>query len=147
MDFQSLLQYAKQYKAEHNSYNGLRDMLEVINEFDESQSLALEILSKQRNISEIIEGINDYQFSIYDNFIDYVDSTIDSEYKLPSFVELDYISMYCRTFRYEDNLYIDWQEYKWCQNKDMYGTDEQRKLYNYWVEHNLQYSTCIEFYA
>ena len=54
--------------------------------------------------------------------------------------------MWYRTFRYDDNLYIDWQELKYHQDRGEYGTEEQKQKYRDYIEYNLQYAQVIEWF-
>lgn len=92
-----------------------------------------------------IHGVWNGCYTVYDNFYEYIDNLLD-EYNLPDFIELNYLSMWYRSFRYDENLYIDWQELEWAKDRDEYGTNEQKEKQRGYIEYNLQYSRLIEFY-
>lgn len=144
MEFTELLKYGRILKNENEC---IRDNLERLQGFTDEQLEVFNILIEDKAICDIIDGVENEEYAIYNNFYDYIDEYINSLcLDLPSFIELDYISMWYRTFRYDENLYIDWQELKWCEDRDEYGTEEQKEKQKYYIEYNLQYSQVIEFY-
>ena len=146
MEFTTLLNIGRDLK---NQGCNVREYLEKVLEFDIEQNQVFDILIENDVcIEQAVNGVHDNEYSIYDNFYDYIDENINILYlDFPSFIELDYISMWYRTFRYDENLYINWQELKWCKDRDEYGTSEQKEKQRAYIEYNLQYSKCIDFYG
>ena len=145
MEFITLLNIGRDLK--YQGYN-VREYLEKVIEFDMEQYQVFHILIENDVcIDKAIDGVQDYSYSIYDNFYEYIDSLLyDITNDLPNFIKLDYISMWYCTFRHDDNLHIDWKELKWCKDRDEYGTSEQKENQNAYIEYNLQYSQVIDFY-
>lgn len=145
LSFSKLLEYGRILKNE-NEY--IRENLERLQAFTDEQLKVFNILIEDKTICDVIDGVENEEYAIYDNFYDYIDEYINSLcLDLPSFVKLDYNAMYYSAFEYDDNLYIQWQDWAWCDGMDRYGTDEQRKKYYDYIEYNLQYSKCIDFYG
>ena len=145
MEFRELLEYGRILKNE-NEY--IRENLERLQNFTSEQLNVFDLLIENKAVCDVIDGVENQEYTIYDNFYDYIDEYINSLYSnFPSFIELDYISMYYRTFRYDDNLFIDWQELEYCKYRDEYGTSEQKENQRAFIEYNLQYSKCIDFYG
>lgn len=144
MELKDLLQYGRILKSENEC---IRDNLERLQDFTDEQLNVFNILIEDKAICDIIDGVENEEYVIYDNFYDYVEEYINSLcLDLPSFIELDYVSMWYRTFRYDENLYINWQELEYHKNRDEYGTNEQKQKQKDYIEYNLQYSQVIEFY-
>ena len=145
MGFKDLLQYGRILKDENED---IRENLERLQNFTSEQLEVFDLLIENKAVCNVIDGVENQEYAIYDNFYDYIDEYINSlSSDFPSFIELDYISMYYRTFRYEDNLFIDWQELGYCKDRDEYGTSEQKENQRAFIEYNLQYSKCIYFYG
>ena len=146
MEFTTLLNIGRDLK--NQGYN-VREYLEKVIEFNTEQNQVFDILIKNNVcIDKAIDGVQDYSYSIYDNFYEYIDSLLyDITNDLPNFIKLDYISMYYCTFRYDENLYIDWQELGYHKDRNEYGTSEQKENQRAFIEYNLQYSKCIDFYG
>nr|DAT71511.1 MAG TPA: hypothetical protein [Caudoviricetes sp.] len=93
MEFITLLQYARQYKNELGTLDGLHDFLECINEFSEYEMDMLDILSQDLNIDESSEYIKNgdcwYYTDIY-NYIDlyFYESGLYGD--LPYWISIDY---------------------------------------------------------
>lgn len=144
MDFRDLLNIGRDLK---NQGCNVREYLEKVLEFNTEQTQVLNILIENEVcIDKAIDGVEGYNYSTYDNFYEFVDESINQICNLPYFIELDYTSMWYRTFRYDENLYIDWQELKWCKNRDEYGTSEQKENQRAFIEYNLGYSMLVDFY-
>lgn len=145
MEFKELLEIAKNLKA--NNESNIRDYLEKIIAFDESQESAFNVLiNNEIDIVRAVEVVYNEDFFIYDNFIEYIDSYIQEQINLPDFIELDYMAMWYRTFRYDDGLYINWVEDEWSKGHNEYGTrDEQLKEEKH-VSYNLENSKLVLLY-
>lgn len=145
MEFKELLSIGRDLKS--NNCTDIRDFLEMVQNFDNSQqNVFYALIENDIDIERAIQGIYEENYCIYDNFYEYIDNLIYNDCKLPNYIELDYTSMWYRTFRYDDSLYINWQEFKWCKDRDEYGTKEQKEQQKEYIEYNLQYSQLIEFY-
>ena len=145
MEFRELLQYGRILKNENED---IRENLERLQNFTSEQLDIFDLVIENKAVCNVIDGIENKEYAIYDNFYDYIDEYMSSLFgDLPSFIELDYISMYYRTFRYDDNLFIDWQELGYCKDRNEYGTSEQKENQRAFIEYNLQYSKCIDFYG
>lgn len=144
MEFMELLSIGRDLKR--NKCTDIKEYLEMVQTFDNCQENVFYILiSNDVDIERAISGVYEEQYTIYDNFQEYIDNLLD-DYNLPDFIELDYLSMWFSTFRHEDNLYIDWQEWKWAKDRDEYGTNEQKELYRDYIKFNLERSNVIDFY-
>ena len=145
MEFKELLQYGRILKNENEC---IRENLERLQDFTDEQLYVFDVLIENRAVCDVIDCVENQEYAIYDNFYDYIDEYMNSLcLDLPSFIDLDYISMYYRTFKYDDNLFIDWQELGYCKNRNEYGTSEQKENQRAFIEYNLQYSKCIDFYG
>lgn len=146
MDFKDLLQIARDLKAENCGI--IKDCLEKVLALNDLQVQDVYLLvDNEVDIETSINGVYEGCYCVYENFQEYIDNQIINLYgELPSFIELDYLAMWWRTFRYDDNLYIDWQELNYHKDRDEYGTEEQKQKYKDYVEYNLQYSKVINFY-
>lgn len=144
MEFIELLKYGRILKNENEC---IRENLERSQDFTNEQLYIFDVLIENKAVCDVIDGIENREYAIYDNFYDFIDEYMNSLCSdLPSFIELDYVSMWHRTFRYDDNLYIDWQELDYHKDRDEYGTNEQKQKYRDYIEYNLKYSQIIEFY-
>lgn len=146
MELKDLLDVARMLKAEDCRI--IRDCLEKIQELNNTQYADVFLLSENGlDLETAIQGVWNGCYYIHNNFYEYVDYLLSETCSnLPNFIELDYTSMWYRTFRYDDNLYINWQELEWCKDRDEYGTSEQKEKQRAFIEYNLQYSQVIEFY-
>lgn len=146
MKIKELLSISRDLKA--NNCTDIREYLEMVQTFDDNQQDVFYTLIKNCvDIERAIQGVYGGDYCTYDNFKEYIDNYIDEYCGLPDFIELDYISMWYRTFRYDDNLIVDWQEFQWCKDRNEYGTEEQKKQQREYIEYNLQYSQFIDFYC
>lgn len=144
MDFRDLLNIGRDLK---NQGCNVREYLEKVLEFDTKQTQVFNILIENDVcIERAIDGVEGYNYATYDNFYEFVDESINQICNLPDFIKLDYLAMWYATFRYDDNIYIDWQELKWCKNRDEYGTNEQKENQRAFIEYNLEYSMLVDFY-
>lgn len=144
MEFVELLNIARDLKSQGCN---VREYLEKVLEFDTEQTQVFYILIKNDVcIDRTIDGVRDYSYSIYDSFYEFVDESMNQICNLPDFIELNYLAMWYCTFRYDDNLYIDWQELKWCKDRDECGTSEQKENQRSFIEYNLEYSMVVDFY-
>ncbi len=145
MELKDLLYYGRILKNENEN---IRENLERLQNFTSEQLYIFDLLIESKAVCNVIDGIENEEYAIYDNFYDYIDEYINSiSSDFSSFIELDYIAMYYRTFKYDDNLFIDWEELEYHKDRDEYGTNEQKQKYNDYVKYNLQYSKCIDFYG
>ena len=147
MEFTTLLNYARDLKAENCRI--IRDCLEKLQTLDDGQIGTIDILTDGgKDLETAILGVYEGSYSIYSNFYEFINNLIYNEdIEFPSYIELDYMAMYYRTFRYDDNLYIDMKEFNWCKDRDEYGTQEQKEQYKEYIKYNLKYSTIVEFYC
>lgn len=145
MEFKELLEIAKNLKA--NNKSNIRGYLEKVQTFDESQETAFNVLiNNWIDIDRAIEVVDNKDYFIYDNFFEYIDSYIQEEINLPDFIELDYIAMWYRTFRYDDGLYIDWKENEWNKGHNEYGTREEQDKEKDYIAYNLENSKLVLLY-
>lgn len=146
MELRELLEVGRMLKSE--KCNNIKEYLEKILELNNTQIQDVYLISENGvDLERAIDGVADGCYCIYENFYEYIDNlTSELCTDLPNFIELDYISMWYRTFRYDENLFIDWQELKWCKDRDEYGTAEQKENQRAYIEYNLQYSQVIDFY-
>lgn len=146
MEFKDLLDIARMLKAE--DCRTIRDCLEKLQTLNYTQYADVFLLSENGlDLETAINGVYKECYSIHENFYMYIDNLVNSTINnLPSFIELDYTSMWYRTFRYDENLYITWQELEYHKDRDEYGTEEQKEKQKDYIEYNLQYSQVIEFY-
>ena len=145
MEFKDLLQYGRILKDENEN---IRENLERLQNFTSEQLDIFDRLIENKAVCDVIDGVENQEYAIYDNFYDYIDEYINSLCSdFPNFIELDYIAMWYRTFRHDDNLFIDWQELGYYKDRDEYGTSEQKENQRAFIEYNLQYSKCIDFYG
>lgn len=143
MEFKELLSIGRDLK--NNKCTDIKEYLGMVQTFDNCQENVFYILIyNDVDIEKAIEGVYNEQYAVYENFQEYIDNVL-YEYNLPSFIEIDYISMWYRTFRYDEHLYIDWQEWEWSKNRDEYGTNEQKELYRDYIKFNLEQSIVIDF--
>ena len=147
MEFKELLELGRMLKSE--KCNNIREYIEKILELNNTQIQDVYLISENGvDLEKAIDVVYEGCYYIYENFYEYINNlTSELCTDLPNFIELDYISMWYRTFRYDDNLYIDWQELEWCKDRDEYGTSEQKENQRAFIEYNLQYSKCIDFYG
>lgn len=145
LDFKDLLSIGRDLK---NQGCNVRENLEKMLEFNTEQNQVFNILIENDVcIERAIDGVHNYEYSIYDNFYEFVDEYIRQTCNdLPNFIEFDYLAMWYRTFRYDNTIKIDWRELKWCKDRDEYGTSEQKENQRAYIEYNLEYSKCIDFY-
>lgn len=146
MEFKELLSIGRDLKREDCSI--IRDCLEKVQGLYIDQVQIINILVKSGiSLENAIQGIWDGSYIVYDNFYEYIDNILHNECNdIPDYIELDYNSMWYRTFRYDESLYIDWQELTWSKDRDEYGTNEQKEKQRAYIEYNLQYSKVIEFF-
>ena len=146
MELKDLLDVGRMLKAEDCRI--IRDCLEKLQTLNYTQYADVFLLSENGlDLETAINGVYEGCYCIYENFYEYIDNLLYSTTNdLPDFIELDYTSMWYRTFRYDENLYINWQELKYHKERDEYGTTEQKEKQRDYIEYNLQYSQVIEFY-
>lgn len=145
MEFKELLELGRILKKE--GCDIIRDTLEKALELDNEQLQIAYTLNEQIDLETAIHGVWNGCYTVYENFYSYIDSLLyESCSDLPNFIELDYITIWYRTFRYDENIYIDWEELKWCKDRDEYGTEEQKEHQRAFIEYNLEYSQVIDFY-
>ena len=146
MELKDLLDIARMLKAE--DCRTIRDCLEKLQTLNYTQYADVFLVSENGlDLETAINGVYEGCYSIHENFYEYIDNLLCSTINdLPNFIELDYISMYYRTFRYDENLYINWQELAYHKDRDEYGTEEQKQKYRDYIEYNLQYSQIIEWF-
>lgn len=146
MEFKELLSIGRDLKKE-GCYI-VRDCLEKVQELDIQQlDIIYSLVKNDVYLETAIQGVWNGCYTVHENFYNYIDNLLyETCDDLPDFIELDYLSMWFRTFRYDEHLYIDWQEWAWSKNRDEYGTNEQKKLYRDYIRFNLECSSVIDFY-
>lgn len=140
MEFRELLQLGKDLKAENCT--NIRDWLEMVETFNDEQiQVFYTLIENDIEYDTDINGVYNNDYIIWDSFIDYINNYIDEQYNLPDFVELDYISIWYGTFRYESHLFIDWFEPKWYKIHELDCVDRYIQIfvlgdkYRFFYEH------------
>lgn len=124
------------------------ELKEIISTWDENQKRATHILLNEGEaLEDIIDLINDYDFTFYDNLEDYVLTTLENiGDKLPEWVCIDVVGTYCSTLRYEDNIIFIESLPRWAEGGSQYGTEEEKTKYREGIEYLCKYSEVLEVY-
>ena len=110
MEFVELLDYARIYKNEENSYYGVRDILEDIIDLDSYEFNVFEMLREDYTIKQSIQIIRDGSYSYYTDIYEYVTEYFENIgiKDIPYWVDIDYKGTF-ENIRIESNLvYTDW---------------------------------------
>ena len=126
----------------------LAELKETISTWDDNQLRATHILLGEGEVlEEIVELIEDYAFTFYDNLEDYILEILESAgTKFPEWVCIDVVGTYCSTIRYEDNIIFVDDLPRWAKGGNLYGTEEERKKYQEGIEYLCKYSEVLEVY-
>lgn len=112
MEFVELLDYARIYKNEENTYYGVRDILEDITDLDNYEFNVFEMLRYDYTIKQSIEIIRNGNYTYYTDIYEYVAEYFESSgiKDLPYWVDIDYKGTF-ENIRIESNLvYTDWDK-------------------------------------
>lgn len=126
----------------------LAELKETISTWDDNQLRATHILlGEGEALEEIVELIEDYAFTFYDNLEDYILEILESAgTKVPEWVRIDVVGTYCSTIRYEDNIIFVDDLPRWAKGGSQYGTEEEKKKYQEGIEYLCKYSEVLEVY-
>lgn len=124
------------------------ELKEIISTWDENQKRATHILLNEGEaLEDIIDLIDNYDFTIYDNLEDYILEMLESTgTKIPTWVCIDVVGTYCSTIRYEDNIIFIDSLPRWAEGGSQYGTEEEKKKYKEGIEYLCKYSEVLEVY-
>lgn len=124
------------------------ELKEIISTWDENQLRATHILLSEGEVLEdIIELIEDYAFTFYDNLEDYILEMLESAgTKIPTWVSIDLVGTYRTAIRYETNIIFVDSKPKWAEGGDEYGTAEEKEKYWKGIEYLCKYSEVLEVY-
>ena len=125
-----------------------KELKEIINTWDENQKRATHILLNEGEaLEDIIDLINDYCLTFYNNLEDYVMTTLENiGNELPEWVCIDVLKSYRTCLRYEDSIIFVDSKPKWAEGGDEYGTAEEREKYWGGIEYLCKYSEVLEVY-
>lgn len=110
MEFVQLLEYARIFKNEQNSYYGVRDILEDIISLEIFEFDVFEMLREDYTIRQSIEIIKNGDYRYYTDIYEYVEEYFyNSGIKdIPYWVDIDYKGTF-ENIRIESNLvYTNW---------------------------------------
>lgn len=110
MKFVQLLEYARIYKDEQNSYYGVRDILENIIDLDNYEFNVFEMLIEDYTIQQSIEIIKNGDYRYYTDIYEYVSEYFENSgiKDIPYWVDIDYKRTF-ENIRIESNLvYTNW---------------------------------------
>lgn len=124
------------------------ELKEIISTWDENQKRATHIiLNEGEALEDIIDLINDYCFTFYNNLEDYVMTTLENiGNELPEWVCIDVLKSYRTCLRYEDSIIFVDSKPKWAEGGDEYGTAEEKEKYWGGIEYLCKYSEVLEVY-
>lgn len=121
----------------------ITEMKEIIKNWDCNQIRATHILLERGEVlDEVIEMIDDYAFTFYDNLEEYILETLENT--LPTWVCIDVVRTYCTCLRYEDNIIFVDSLPRWAEGGSQYGTEEEKKKYQEGIEYLCKYSEVLE---
>lgn len=110
MEFVKLLDYARIYKNEENTYFGVRDILEDITDLDNYDFNVFEMLRDDYTIKQSIEIIRNGDYRYYTDIYEYVAEYFENSgiKDIPYWVDIDYKGTF-ENIRIESNLvYTNW---------------------------------------
>lgn len=121
---------------------------ENISTWDENQKRATHILLGEGEVLEdIVELIEDYDFTFYDSLEDYILEILErTGTGFPEWVRIDVVGTYCSAIRYEDNIIFVDDLPRWAEGGDQYGTEEEKTKYREGIEYLCKYSEVLEVY-
>ena len=124
------------------------ELKEIISTWDENQLRATHTLLNEGEVLEdIIDLIDNYDFTFYDNLEDYILTTLENTgSELPTWVCVDIVRTYCYSLRYEDNIIFVESLPRWAEGGSQYGTEEEKKKYQEGIEYLCKYSEVLEVY-
>lgn len=124
------------------------ELKEIISTWDENQLRATHtLLNEGEALEDIIDLIDDYSFTFYDNLEDYILATLENTGKdLPEWVCIDVLKTYSTCLRYEDNIIFIESLPRWAEGGDEYGTAEEKEKYWEGMEYLCKYSEVLEVY-
>lgn len=124
------------------------ELKEIISTWDENQLRATHTLLNEGEVLEdIIDLIDNYDFTFYDNLEDYILTTLENTGgELPTWVCVDIVRTYCYSLRYEDNIIFVDSLPRWAEGGSQYGTEEEKKKYQEGIEYLCKYSEVLEVY-
>lgn len=124
------------------------ELKEIISTWDENQLRATHtLLNEGEALEDIIDLIDDYSFTFYDNLEDYILATLENTGKdLPEWVCIDVLKTYRTCLRYEDNIIFIESLPRWAEGGDEYGTAEEKEKYWEGMEYLWKYSEVLEVY-
>lgn len=105
-----LLDYARIYKNEENTYYGVRDILEDIADLDNYEFNVFELLRCDYTIKQSIEIIRNGNYTYYTDIYEYVAEYFESSgiKDLPCWIDIDYKGTF-ENIRIGSNIvYTDW---------------------------------------
>lgn len=110
MEFVQLLEYARIYKDEQNSYYGVLDVLENIIDLDNFEFNVFEMLRDDYTIQQSIDIIKNGDYSYYTDIYEYVEEYFENSgiKDIPYWVDINYKGTF-ENIRLESNIvYTDW---------------------------------------
>ena len=110
MEFIELLDYARIYKDEQNSYYGVRDILENIISLDNFEFNVFEMLREDYTLQQSINIIKNGDYRYYTDIYEYVEEYFENSgiNDIPYWVDIDYKGTF-ENIRIESNLvYTNW---------------------------------------
>ena len=116
--------------------------------WDENQQRATHILLEEGEaLEDIIDLIDNYDFTFYDNLEDYILSNLENTgNELPEWVCVDVVGTYCYSLRYEDTIIFTDSMPRWAEGGSQYGTEEEKRKYREGIEYLCKYSEVLEVY-
>lgn len=125
-----------------------KELKESIITWNENQKRATHILLNEGEaLKDIIDLIDNYDFTFYDNLEDYVLTTLENiGNELPDWVCIDVLKSYRTCLRYEDSIIFVDSKPKWAEGGDEYGTAEEKEKYWEGIEYLCKYSEVLEVY-
>lgn len=124
------------------------ELKEIISTWNENQLRATHTLLNEGEVLEdIIDLIDNYDFTFYENLEDYILTTLENTgSELPTWVCVDVVRTYCYSLRYEDNIIFVDSLPRWAEGGSQYGTEEEKKKYQEGIEYLCKYSEVLEVY-
>ena len=124
------------------------ELKEIISTWDENQLRATHtLLNEGEALEDIIDLIEEYQFTFHENLEDYILSTLENTgSELPTWVCVDVVGTYCYSLRYEDNIIFVDSLPRWAEGGSQYGTEEEKRKYREGLEYLCKYSEVLEVY-
>lgn len=116
---------------EENNVYTLCEFVELFEEFDDEQQQVFYKLVDDLDFIEVIEIVEEHNYSIYESLEDYIYSQLKEcyEFNIPNWLCIDIVRTYLYSLRYEDNLYFMSDKPKWAKEGEEYGESEKRQLW------------------